>query len=584
MPHTAIMKKKGLHGHRLSIQMTFYFSVVIVITFLTLAILISNLFAGQLLNEMDDVLNRKMKLMDSELKSSLKQIQMMHATLINDNALRTSMLAIHHTGVTTSSMALVQGRLTNLASQASYITSMVAFDQNQNILHSYYSLPPYSGLVAKSEDFKSFHASARTRSFTRPDSFPVAMGSEDNSSITYLGTLYNPIGHYETLGTVAINLKSSFLFSALETLATDAFDVCFLTDSTGAVIYRTGREEFAQMSPDDVDESFRVYSIPVSGYPEWRLTCVLREKEFQSGLENMYKVVMGMSLVALFFVLILSFYIAQTVTQPIKKMKVAMVALGAGAYPEVLLARAGGEMQELLFGFNTMVGNIRRLTEQIIEKQHKEKEYEVATVQNQLDLLQLQINPHFIHNTLNSMKYMAQSAHNDELAQTITAFNALLRASMSASGTLASVMEETSNTQNYLHLQRNRYEFNINFVCTAGEEVQFALLPKLILQPIVENALFHGIAPADGGTITIRFKKEDDTLVVTVRDDGVGIPRQRLARILAGELTSSQGYSHIGLGNVNKRLVLLYGEASALQVKSKEGQGTNVSFQIPFTT
>lgn len=523
--------KKPRRIQRLSVRMTLYYSVVIFVTFLTLAALISSLFAGQLMKEMDDVLHRKMGLMDSELKNQMNQVQAFHASLLNDNTLRNSMIQISRSGVDAASMGQVQGRLTHLASQVAYVSSIVAFDRNQNILHSYYSLPPYSNLVAKSEDFQLFHQSARTRSFTRPDSFPVAMGSEDSSSITYLGILYDPVNDYETLGSVAINLKSHFLFSALAPLAVDSFDACFLTDAAGGVVYSTAREGFAHLGLADIDDTCRVYSTPVDGYPDWTLTCVVREQKFRSGLQDMYQVVMGMCL----------------------------VALGAGQYPEMSGVKAVGEMQDLLAGFSTMVGDLRRLTDETIAQQKKEKAYEVAMVQNQLDLLQLQINPHFIHNTLNSMKYMAQTAHNDELVQTITAFNALLRASMSSSKAHATVAEEIDNTQNYLHLQRGRYDFAIGFAYEIDPEAQFAMLPKLILQPIVENALFHGIAPADGGTtITARFEKRDGTLAVIIADDGVGIPAERL--------------------------VLLYGQESRLQVTSAEGTGTTVSFQIPFTT
>ncbi len=582
LSHT--MKRFRFRIHHLSVQMTVYYSVVILTAFFALALLISNLFAEQLLKEMDDVLGRKIRLMDTELKSSLTQIQSLHMAIINDNTLRNNMIEISRTGVDATSMAAVQSRLTNIASQASYIASIVAFDQDQNIIHSYYSLPPYSKLVARSEDFKQFCISSRTRSFTRPNSFPVAMGPEDDSSITYLGNLYDPIEYYTTLGTVAINLKSSFLFSALDTLAADSFDACFLTDQTGAVIYKTGRGTYSQMSPEEVNQDFRVYATPVSGYPEWTLTCVLTEKNFRSGLEDLNKVVLSMCAVALLLVLLLSFSIAKTITQPINRMKAAMVTLGAGGYPEDISGRSSGEMQELMNGFNTMVGDIRRLNEDLVEQQKKEKEYEVALVQNQLDLLQLQINPHFIHNTLNSMKYMALTAHNDELAQTIAAFNALLRASMSSSGAMASVMEEVENTQNYLQLQRGRYEFEIRFSYTAKEEVSFALLPKLILQPIVENSLFHGIAPADGGAIALHFEKRENRLVVTVQDDGVGISKERQAQMMSGELVNQRSYSHIGLANVNKRLELLYGPASTLRVESGEGRGTTVSFSIPFCT
>lgn len=577
------MKNKSKRIQRLSMRMTLYFSIVIAVTYVALALLISNLFSGRLLREMDDVLVRKMNIVNSELSGALVQIQNLHASIVNDNTMRTSMARIERSGVDTGTMALVQGRLTNFARGASYITSIVAIESGGHILHSYYSLPPYPKLVAASQEYQDFRNSARTRAFTSPDAFPLAVG-QDTGSITYLGRLYDARENYSITGTVTINLKTSFLFGNIQSLTQDSFDACFLTAPDGSVVYQTGRDGFESMPPDAVDASFRVYETQVSSYPDWKLVCVVRQSEFLAALGDTYRIVVIMSLISLVCVVIVSFYISKTVTQPIKQIRTAMVQLGIGEYPQPLETRAAGEMQDLVLGFNVMVEDIRRLTEEIVEKQKKENEYEVAMVQTQLDMLQLQINPHFIHNTLNTMKYMAQVEQNNALADTITAFNALLRASMSSSGALASVAEEINNTENYLRLQRNRYEFDIHFTCGADEDVLLALLPKLILQPIVENALFHGIAPAGGGTIALRVRRRGDMLEVSISDDGVGMDSEKLRRLAARELDDSRGYSHVGLKNVNDRLILLYGAESLLKIKSREGHGSTISFCIPFTT
>ncbi len=577
------MKNRRPRIQRLSIRMTLYFSVVIIIAFVALTLLISILFSGRLLKEMNDVLLRKMNLMNSELSGSIEQVQSLHGSIINDNTIRTSLLKVNRQGVDAPSMALVQGRLTNYAQRASYITSIVALDKNQNILHSFYSLPPYPKLMEQAEAYRTFEASSSTRCFSMPDAIPIASGA-DGSSITYLGHLYNPAENYEVLGVVAISLQSNFLFANLGPISEDSFDACFLTDEAGRVVYQTGRAGFESLVPESLGPEFRVYQTEVSGYPNWSLTCVLRESEFQSGLNGLYRVVFTVSLITLLCVIVFSSYVAKTVTQPIKKLQSAMARLGTGEYSGKLEADAPGEVQELVTGFNTMVSDINRLTQENLEKQQKEKEYEVAMLQTQLDLLQLQINPHFIHNTLNTMKYMAQVAKNAELERTITAFNALLRASMSSSGALASVVEEIENTRNYLHLQRSRYEFDIRFEAQAEQDVEFALLPKLILQPLVENALFHGIAPAGGGAIAVHFERQGNFLAVAVTDNGVGMPEKLVEQLMKDEVANPRSYTHIGLKNVNERLALLYGEESALQIQSQLGHGTRTSFRIPYQT
>lgn len=181
------------------------------------------------------------------------------------------------------------------------------------------------------------------------------------------------------------------------------------------------------------------------------------------------------------------------------------------------------------------------------------------------------------------MKYMAKKIGAIELEETITSFNSILRASISQNNSFITVVEEINNLENYMNIQKHRYDIYIDFTCDVDSEARCALLPKLILQPLVENALFHGIVPKRGGLIKVLIYKEDGELHIFVEDNGAGLKEDEMKLLLEGITPHSKGFNSMGLSNVNERLSLYYSTQSRLKITSTPDCGTKIYFHIPLS-
>ena len=289
-------------------------------------------------------------------------------------------------------------------------------------------------------------------------------------------------------------------------------------------------------------------------------------------------------LVTILAVIMLSVQNARRITRPIEELSGSMQRVEQGEYPAPLSVGRHDEVGTLLEGYNHMVGALQQLHKNLVEEQNEKREIEVASLNTRLQLLQSQINPHFIYNTLNTMNYMAQEAGNDELAGLIYSFSSLLRSSISTDSDFVPVHTEIDSVRYYLEIQSHRYaDVRINCVYAIDPETENLLLPRMILQPVVENSLIHGILPSESGegTIRIRCSLRDGFLYVHISDNGIGIPPEKLEKIRTGELKVSNGYNHIGLNNVRERLEILYRQDCRFEMMSSEGKGTVISFRMP---
>lgn len=202
----------------------------------------------------------------------------------------------------------------------------------------------------------------------------------------------------------------------------------------------------------------------------------------------------------------------------------------------------------------------------------------------QMENLMLQINPHFIYNTMNSIVYMARMSGKPEIADFTNAFISLLQNTLKVRNSIYNDLgDELKNVKNYLYLQEFRYGNKFTYELICPEEFKECRVLNVMLQPVVENAIFHGIAPKDGpGRIEIRCERESDSLKVTVADDGMGIAEDMLKTILREDYTQNSGVHKIGLGNVRKRIQDTFGERYTLVVKSEVGKGTQVIMTVPY--
>ncbi|WP_052487907.1 cache domain-containing sensor histidine kinase [Gordoniibacillus kamchatkensis] len=274
-----------------------------------------------------------------------------------------------------------------------------------------------------------------------------------------------------------------------------------------------------------------------------------------------------------------SLLFTRSIVMPIGTLRKLMKRAEAGDLSVRFEAAGFDEIGHLGRSFNNMIVEIRKLIELVYEEQKSKREAE-------LRVMQAQIKPHFLYNTLDTIQWMAQERKADDIVVMIMALTNLFRIGLSKGKETITVKEEIEHIQSYLFIQKARYEAKLNYDIRVDADVELESVIKLTLQPLVENAIYHGIKARRGeGRIQIEVKRLGGKLYMSVVDNGAGIAPERLAKLqarLAGEAAAAdeeqQGF---GLFNVHERIRLVYGDAYGLKLFSTAGEGTKVEVWYP---
>ena len=265
-----------------------------------------------------------------------------------------------------------------------------------------------------------------------------------------------------------------------------------------------------------------------------------------------------------------------SITRPIKILLARMkkIAMGDFRYDPSIEFR--DELGELGKGINTMAASISSLLRNQAMQEKKKREMEIQ-------VLQAQINPHFLYNTLNIVRWMAIAQHADGISETIGALSRLMRHLATGTDQLISLRDECAIVRDYMSIQEIRYSGRLSLDNRIPEELQTVRIVKFTLQPIIENAIFHGIEPkVSAGTIRLTAERAESDVYIHVRDDGIGMSRETIDGVLSGKIRSCRSLNGIGIRNVDERIRLTYGDAFGLSIESRENEFTDVCIHIPY--
>ena len=307
----------------------------------------------------------------------------------------------------------------------------------------------------------------------------------------------------------------------------------------------------------------------------------LHVQEIQKELESQEHTAIVVSLTLLVSILIISLLlsrrITKSVTVPIQKLCNETERVAKGDFTSGPKIEAGDELAILTGSFDHMKEEIGRLIEDIRQEQNQRRVME-------LQLLQEQINPHFLYNTLDSIKWIATMQKNTGIVQVVTALSSLLKNMAKGFNEKVTFRQELEFLQNYVTIEKIRYIELFDVEIQVDEESLYdARIVKLTLQPIVENAIFSGIEPSGRfGLIQIHAFAKDGVFYVTVRDNGVGISPENIQKLLTdtSRITKSN-MSGIGLPNVDRRLKLVYGEDYGITIESEMDNYTMITISLP---
>ncbi|MBB6633373.1 sensor histidine kinase [Cohnella thailandensis] len=290
-------------------------------------------------------------------------------------------------------------------------------------------------------------------------------------------------------------------------------------------------------------------------------------------MRNLWMIVMALVL----FAIISSFYLSNLITRPIKRLMKNMTLVEQGRFDNLPAVKSNDEIGLLAKRFEQMSSELKQLVERIYHEQEEKAEAEIRA-------LQAQINPHFLYNTLNSVKWIASMQRADKIVEMTEALISILRYSSKVENRMVPIREEFDNIAHYLTIQKVRYFNRIAVSYRLDERLLDYEILKLSIQPLVENAIFHGIADQEDGTLTIEVTAcGENDIAIRVGDNGAGMEEEASAA-LRQRLKETDGHSgSIGVFNVHNRIRRVFGERYGIDFASKKGKGTTFTITIPRT-
>lgn len=392
---------------------------------------------------------------------------------------------------------------------------------------------------------------------------------------------------------IAIDFGFSEIAKYIEQVGVGRRGYCFITDRNGEIIYhpqqqmlfsglRSEDSELVGRLPDGINILKNViYTVKTTDDGAWRIVGVSLTDDLsgEAGKQIVISILISFVCCVLITLLSLAVY-SKIVNTPVKSLIKAMKCFENDADN---FSFSGGE--ESVTELKTLSGSFEHMSVRIKNLMDKVRNEEIALRKTELKALQSQINPHFLYNTLDSIQWMCERGKTEEASKMVGALARLFRISISRGHELITIKDEINHVSNYLIIQSFRYKSQFTYSFDIDESLEDYLCNKITLQPLVENAIYHGIDRlVDEGEIKITVKQAEDDendILMTVADNGVGMTEEQCRKILSKERSDSSG---IGVKNVNDRLRIYFGEKYGLTIKSELDCGTEITVRLPKIT
>ena len=393
-------------------------------------------------------------------------------------------------------------------------------------------------------------------------------------------------------GILLIDIRYSSLQQILENITLGNQGYLYMIGSDGELIWHprmqligTGQmEENVAAAAAYRDGSYRekyggeIRDINVKsvGYTGWKLLSVTPEKGLPLNNLKMRLFVVFVVAAFLLVLVLINAFISSRITNPIQELEKSVNAIEAGELDREVYTGGSYEIQHLGRSIGDMAMRIRMLMQDIV-MEHESKR------KSEFDTLQSQINPHFLYNTLDIIVWMIENEKKQEAVKVVTALARFFRISLSKGKSIITVRDELEHIRNYLTIQQMRFKNKFIYEIEAGEEVMDLACLKLMLQPLVENAIYHGMEFMDGdGEIRVTVQRQGDDLWIEVCDNGLGMTEEQVESLLSEKppVPSRRG-SGIGVKNVNERIRLYFGEGYGIVIVSEPDEGTAIRIHLP---
>ena len=359
-------------------------------------------------------------------------------------------------------------------------------------------------------------------------------------------------------GSIVYHPQQQQLYNELQTEKTDIV----LNAGAEPVIYGSGNDS-------------RVYTFAQSEKTGWTVVGCMNMNELTRSSRQGQLIYVMTAVILVIIALIFSNHISRAISRPIQKLRDSMVKVQEGDFSATVMeVPEQNEIGSLTQSFNVMIRRIEELMEQNRMEQEQKRKSEMKALQSQ-------INPHFLYNTLDSIIWMAEGKKNEEVVLMTSSLAKFLRQSISNEDQQVSIGQEIEYARSYLTIQKMRYKNKLEYEIYLEASIKSCQIVKLVLQPIIENAIYHGIKYKEGmGLLTVRGYEKDGCVVLEVADNGVGMDEETLKHIFERHKVNYRS-NGVGVYNVQQRLKLYYGNDYGITYKSRKGVGTKAMITIP---
>jgi len=408
-----------------------------------------------------------------------------------------------------------------------------------------------------------------------------------NKNITDGGT-----GNY--LGTLEMNIDEKTISKSYSQLKYGDTGLFFIAESNGNIISSENKGDIYSNISKEVyfpatqknTPSGSVFKINGEKYlvtsgryerNQWIVVSIVPLSELTSDNNKVTKMIYLTGVICILFGMIFSVFISRAVSRPIIRLSKYMGKVGIGDFKVDIPHEGNDEVGVLTDSFNNMTSKISDLVDQVYIEQKRKRVFE-------LQALQSQINPHFLYNTLESICSLVQMNLNKDAYRMVKALAMFYRRVLSKGKNVISISEEINIIENYFIIQKIRYGDKFEYDININEKVMNGKIIKLSIQPIVENAIYHGVREKQGkGNINITGEVEGENIVISIIDDGAGMSEIDINNICLITEKNVSGKPSFGLKSVNERIKLYFGQEYGIRITSKEGIGTRIDIILPFS-
>lgn len=436
--------------------------------------------------------------------------------------------------------------------------------------------------------------------------------------ITLSRTINDPVTG-EEYGVMLVDMNFSVISDLLARISLGKRGYLFIVDPTGSIVFHPRQELiYSNLEQEYIDRvleqrtgSFsavtddrreRIYTVSTSDRTGWRTVGVNYAAELVRNRATIQRYYLYGTLLFMVVAILVAVLISHRLSRPILRLRSSMQAVEQGDFDITVDISGNDEIGDLARDFNIMVVQIRQLMRRNAEEQEEKRRSELLALQNQ-------ITPHFLYNTLDSIVWMAEGGQHRNVVQTVASLARLLRLSISHGDELISIRDEVEHITSYLTIQKLRYRDTLDFSIEVDSRILHLQVPKVILQPLVENAIYHGIKHNErGGCVTVCGRIAGSKVILEVFDDGTGMEEEQMRTILdprssngaapgtasgsqalrrirrSGEAPASSSphrRNKVGVRNVHERIRLYFGDDYGLLFRRNGGAGTVVEIHLP---